>query len=107
MRRRAAAALALLVAALVGGCGGGEHPPPPHLRLSWRVSRLPAPAGERAVVRAATWCAGRWVVVGATSDAEDRTRPAVWTSADAQTWRSLRLRPGPDYYASREILGSV
>jgi hypothetical protein len=59
------------------------------------------------VVRAATWCAGRWVVVGATSDAQGRTRPAVWTSPDARTWRPARLRPGRDYYTSREILGSV
>jgi hypothetical protein len=46
-------------------------------------------------------------VVGATSEANGRTRPAVWTSPDARTWRSERLRPGRDYYTSREILGSV
>ena len=65
------------------------------------------PAGERALVRAATWCAGRWVVVGATAAGNGRTRPAVWTSPDARTWHSLRLRPGSDFYTAREILTSV
>jgi hypothetical protein len=57
--------------------------------------------------RDATWCGGRWVVVGATSDATGDTRPAAWSSSDAGTWRPIALRPGRDYYAARALLGSV
>jgi hypothetical protein len=75
--------------------------------LTWADTGLPVPDGERAVVRAATWCAGRWVVVGATATADDRTRPAVWTSTDARHWQTTPLHPGHDFYTAREILGSV
>jgi hypothetical protein len=59
------------------------------------------------MVRAATWCAGRWVVVGATATEGGRTRPAVWTSPDAREWQSTALHPGRDFYAARAILDSV
>jgi len=80
---------------------------PSGMHLSWQKSDLPAAAGERVVVRAATWCDGRWVVVGATADAGGNTRPAVWSSTDAADWRAVRLHPGHDYYAARAILFSV
>ena len=94
----------VLVAAAVTACGhhdrGGED-------LIWRAARLPVPAGDRALVRGATWCRDRWLVVGATADARGDTRPAVWSSADGRQWRTLRLDPGDDYYAARAILISV
>lgn len=91
----------------VGACSQGHTTASPWPRLSWHGSGLPAPAGQRAVVRAATWCDGQWVVVGATADAGSRTRPAVWVSTDARTWRTLTLHPGSDFYTAREILTSV
>lgn len=97
--------LGVAVAAGLSGCGG--HHEPAEAALSWRAAPLPAPAGDRAMVRGATWCGGRWVVVGATADPRGRTRPAVWASADGKRWATLRLDPGDDYYAARAILGSV
>lgn len=57
--------------------------------------------------RDATWCAGRWVVAGATVDATGLTRPAVWSSTDATTWHPLVLHPGQDFYAAHAVLGWV
>jgi hypothetical protein len=97
-----------VLAAALAACGGVDQAPEPHpLNLAWHGTTLPAPDGERAVVRAATWCAGHWVVVGATSTTDGRTRPAVWTSTDARQWQNIPLRPGRDFYTAREILGSV
>jgi hypothetical protein len=93
-----------LVAAAVAACG---HEDPPWTHLSWQAVRLPVPAGDRAMVRGTTWCGDRWIVVGATADEPGHTRPAVWASTDGETWRTLRLDPGNDYYAARAILTSV
>jgi hypothetical protein len=107
-RRTAGAigALATLLLGAVTACGGGGHQDLPWEHLSWQAASLPVHDGSRAVVRSATWCGGRWVVVGATADAVD-TRPAVWSSPDARTWTTVRLDPGGDHYAAREILASV
>jgi hypothetical protein len=100
-------ALGLLLGAVLAACTGVDRSPAPQpLHLAWRDDRLPVPEGERAMVRDATWCAGRWVVAGATATA-DRTRPAVWTSADGQHWQPVELHPGRDFYTAREILSSV
>src|SRR5215813_6981686 len=93
-----------LVAGGVGGCSSGGSSATPGHALSWHASGLPAPAGQRAVVRAATWCDGQWVVVGATAESDSRTRPAAWVSPDAHDWQSLTLHPGSDFYTAREIL---
>ncbi len=58
-------------------------------------------------MRDAAYCGGRWYVVGATATSSNRTRPAVWASADAAHWEVVRLHPGRDYYAARAVLGSV
>jgi hypothetical protein len=97
-------ALAVLLLAAMTACG---HQDRPTEHLSWQGAALPVRDGSRAVVRSTTWCDGRWVVVGAMAAASGATRPAVWTSADGRTWRTLRLHPGSDYYAAREILSSV
>lgn len=94
-----------MVATGLAACG--HHDAPSGIHLSWQQRDLPAAAGERVVARAATWCDGRWIVVGATADAGGNTRPAVWTSTDAVDWRPVRLHPGHDYYAARAILFSV
>jgi hypothetical protein len=106
VRRRLVALLAATLAA-AGLVACSQDDVPPGLHLSWHEGDLPAPASERVVVRAATWCAGRWVVVGATADERGHTRPAVWSSTDAVDWRAVRLHPGQDYYAARAILYSV
>lgn len=97
--------MATLLLGGVTACGGHQDLPWEH--LSWRSAALPVPDGSRSVVRSATWCAGRWVVVGATADAAGDTRPAVWTSAGGHVWHPARLHPGNDYYAAHAILGSV
>lgn len=75
--------------------------------MAWHESSLPTPTGARALVRDASYCGGRWYVVGATASASGQTHPAVWTSPDATSWQTVSLDPGGDYYAAREILGSV
>ena len=103
-RRRDLVALTGVVLVLLAGCGGGDHAgPSPH----WSGSSLPTPEGARAVVRDAAYCGGRWYVVGATATSSTRTRPAVWSSPDAEHWQPVSLDPGGDYYAARAILGSV
>jgi hypothetical protein len=93
---------------VVSACSGVDRSPEPQpLHLTWLGTGLPAPDGERAVVRAATWCAGQWIVAGATATADGDTRPAVWTSTDARHWQSTGLHPGRDFYTAREILDSV
>ena len=104
--RRAVAVLigAALLASGLSGCG---HQDPPWAHLAWQTAHLPLPAGDRAMVRGATWCGDRWVVVGATADTRGSTRPAVWVSGDGTHWQTLSLDPGDDYYAARAILTSV
>ncbi len=102
--RRDLVALTGVALLLLTGCGGGEPAGP---SPDWRESSLPTPDGARAVVRDAAYCAGRWYVVGATATSATRTRPAVWSSPDAEHWQAVRLDPGGDYYAARAILGSV
>jgi hypothetical protein len=91
-------------AASLTACG---HHEPVWDHLTWHAVQLPVPAGDRAMVRGATWCDGRWVVVGATADTRGNTRPEVWSSGDGRHWRTLRLRPGGDFYAARAVLTSV
>jgi hypothetical protein len=95
---------AALLAATLTACG---HQDPPWAHLSWQGAALPVPDGSRAVVRSATWCADRWVVVGATADAAGDTRAAAWSSPDGRTWGTVRLDPHHDYYAAHEILSTV
>jgi len=98
-----------LVGALVAtvGLSACGHDDPPWSDLAWHAARLPVPPGYRAMVRGATWCDHRWVVVGATADVRGRTRPAVWESTGGEHWQALVLHPGADYYAARAILTSV
>jgi hypothetical protein len=101
---RALAAAVLLVGA-VTACGG--HHDLPWAHLPWQAAELPVPDGTRAVVRSATWCGDEWVAVGATAKSALDTRPAMWTSRDGHSWDTVRLDPGSDYYAAREILATV
>jgi hypothetical protein len=75
--------------------------------LTWHAQSLPVPAGTRAMVRGATWCDDRWVVVGATADQRGETRPAVWSSSDGRDWRRVALDPRGDFYAASAVLSSV
>jgi hypothetical protein len=108
-RHRAAPLVAALAAGvLISACSNGSHasdPKPVH--LEWQGASLPVPAGERALVRDATWCRDRWLVVGATADAHGDTKPAVWSSVDGAVWRPVELEPRRDFYAGSAILGSV
>jgi hypothetical protein len=90
---------------LLAGCGGGGDPPAP--LVTWRESSLPTPTGVRALVRDASYCGGRWYVVGATSTSSGELHPAAWSSPDAARWQAVRLDPGRDVYATRDLLGSV
>jgi hypothetical protein len=90
---------------VLAGCGGGGDRPAPS--VTWHESSLPAPTGVRALVRDASYCGGRWYVVGATANRSGETRPAVWSSPDATRWQRVRLDPGSDVFAVRDLLGSV
>ncbi len=90
---------------VLAGCGGGNGPAAPS--VAWHESSLPTLAGARALVRDASYCGGRWYVVGGTSTASGEVRPAVWSSADAARWRTVRLDPAGDVFAVRDLLGSV
>ncbi len=99
-------ALTLLVA-LAGGCTPAVPTPVPEtvLRPQWRELTLPAPPGPsgRLVLRDATVCGGRWYLSGALADPAGVTRPVVWTSADAENWRSLEFQ-GTSYYGERAVI---
>ena len=58
------------------------------------------------MVRQATRCAGRWVVVGAVADPAGGTRPAMWSSADGAAWSSVPLR-ALSYYGHQNVLATV
>ena len=77
---------------VLAGCGGGGDPPAPS--VTWHESSLPTPAGARALVRDASYCGGRWYVVGATATPSGETRPAVWSSTDAARWRRAAAGSG-------------
>jgi hypothetical protein len=75
------------------------------IRPDWRSVTLPMPAGPagRLMLRDAVACAGRWYLVGAIGGPDGATRPAAWTSTDAQNWTTVRLAPN-SYYGERAIL---
>ncbi|MGW0432709.1 hypothetical protein ACWDV4_09210 [Micromonospora sp. NPDC003197] len=101
----------------VGGCRpagrtsdpGAGSPDPAMLaepiRPDWRPVSLPASDGipGRVVLRDATACAGRWFVVGAMRAADGATRPAAWTSPDAQNWTPLTVT-GSSFYGRQNVL---
>ena len=94
---------------LAGGCQGraAEEPAKP-VHPQWQRLTLPAPPGEpgRLMLRDITACAGRWYVVGAVATAQGATRPAAWTSTDAQSWSSLAFVP-ESYYGRQNVLYSA
>lgn len=93
----------LAVALLAAGCERSD--PDRTIRPQWQRLTLPAPPGEpgRLMLRDATACAGKWYVVGAVGGPGGATRPAAWTSADAQIWTSVALAP-TSYYGERNVL---
>lgn len=93
----------LAVALLAAGC---ERPAPDEtIRPQWQQLTLPAPPGEpgRLMLRDAAACGGKWYVVGAVGGPDGATRPAAWTSTDAQSWTSLTLAP-ESYYGRQNVL---
>lgn len=104
MSSRRRLAVYILALALLGtGC---ERPAPDNtLRPQWHPMSLPVPSGApgRLMVRDVAACAGRWYVVGAVATADGATRPAAWTSPDAQTWAPVPLTP-KTYYGRQNIL---
>jgi hypothetical protein len=102
-----AASTALAALGLAACGGGGGHRAPATTPLRWSSATVPVPQGRQAIVQSAVWCGGRWYVAGATAGPRGDTRPAVWTSGDARTWRRVRLRPGDDYYAIRAVMTSI
>jgi hypothetical protein len=103
-RRLLVVGLALL--SLVAGCSDAGTTPA--LRPHWQRVTLPMPPGPpgRISVRDATSCLGRWYLAGAILGAGDASRPAVWTSDDARTWRSVPLDPH-DPWAKRAIMYAI
>ncbi|MBV1852388.1 hypothetical protein [Catellatospora tritici] len=113
-RGTVAAVLAvLLTGAAMAGCTAGPaapgpSPQPSALSVSWQPVSLPVPQGKpgRLVLRDATVCAGRWVLVGAVADEDGGTRPAAWTAPDGRAWQPLVLRP-KTFYGEQDVLYSV
>lgn len=104
-------ALALAGTVIAGCSGGGADSPAdrvPAVEASWHEIDLPSPPGRagRIAVRDAATCAGSWYVVGAVIGSDGESRPAAWTSVDAQRWRPMVLEPR-EYWARRAILKSV
>lgn len=104
--------LALVAAVLVlTGCTSPEDPvtdPEAVRNVTWENLTLPFPPGAdgRIAVRDATYCDGRWYLVGGVFPPVGDSRPAGWTSADGTTWVSLEFDP-VGYWAERAVLSSV
>lgn len=104
-----AALLAGLVTAAPAGCDAdADDGRPDEVVLDWRAVDLPVPPGRRGrlAVRDATVCGDTWVLVGGVFMTSDRSRPAIWSSPDGETWTSLPVAP-KDYWARRSVLTSV
>ncbi|GHJ44886.1 hypothetical protein Cs7R123_22280 [Catellatospora sp. TT07R-123] len=104
---------ALLAGGAAAGCtGGGQASAPPSpvpaLSPAWQAVTLPVPPGGpgRLMVRDATVCGGRWVLVGAVAAADGGTRPAAWTAPDGQAWQPVALHP-KTFYGEQDVLYSV
>jgi hypothetical protein len=105
-RPRPIAAAVLTAVLLAAGC---QSDTPDRVDdPGWRRVTLPAPPGEpgRLMLRDAAACGGHWYVVGAVATPDGGTRPAAWTSTDAQSWTSVPLA-AKSYYGVRNILYSV
>jgi hypothetical protein len=105
--RTVAAVATVAMAVLLAGC----RPSPSHVdtpvTYPWQLAALPGPGqGERAVVRAASACGGRWYLTGAIVGADGSPRPAAWVSDDAVSWKSMRLEPNT-YYGRLNTLYSA
>ncbi len=100
MRRVTAA---LVSAGLLAGCS--PAPPSDSGPVVWRESSLPVGSGT-ALARDVTECGGFWFVVGGVREASGETRPAVWSSADAVSWRPVALEP-VSFYGGRSVLSAV
>jgi hypothetical protein len=111
LHRRVVAGLVGLTL-LVAGCQrpavDGPDDGEDQIRPRWQALELPMPAGAagRLMLRDTVACAGRWYLVGAVASAAGETRPAVWTSADALTWRSVALA-ATTYYGRQNVLSVV
>ncbi|HEX6681307.1 MAG TPA: hypothetical protein VF062_00815 [Candidatus Limnocylindrales bacterium] len=113
-KHRAAVASFLALSMVLAGCdpadrsGDGPEARPP-VEPAWRSVTLPMPEGPpgRLMLREAVACGGTWYVLGAIGAPNGDTRPAVWTSTDTETWRTVGLRPHPrSYYGERSIIYS-
>ncbi|WP_258395457.1 hypothetical protein [Micromonospora saelicesensis] len=110
MSRRMGAVLGVL-AVLVAACESSACPDcaePLPVRPAWQSVVLPDTPGVpgRAVLRDATACAGRWYVVGGVVDLAGETRPAAWSSADANSWVPLPTAP-VTFYGRQHVLSSA
>lgn len=100
---------AALLAVTACTSSSDEGPDPePVLEVAWEELTLPFPPGPegRIAVRDATYCDGRWYVVGGVFPPVGDSRPAGWTSADGSTWEPLAFDP-IGYWAERAVLSSV
>jgi hypothetical protein len=106
--RVAALGLVLALALAPAGCDSDADTEPEPVSLDWQAVELPVPPGPegRLAVRDATVCGDAWVLVGGVFMTSDRSRPAVWSSADGRSWTSLPVAP-KDYWAKRSVLTSV
>jgi hypothetical protein len=100
--------LALL---LTAGCAGhartaGGHPSAGPTEPAWRAVTLPAAGAGRVEVRDVAACPGHWYAAGGYLLSDGSTRPALWTSTDAQRWASVPIRPS-SVYGPTQLLSAV
>jgi hypothetical protein len=107
------AGLAILLAA---GCTGHDTGPGagaapaaaagPSSGPAWQAVTLPASGPGRPEVRDLAACGGHWYAAGGYLLPDGSTRPALWSSTDAQTWTPVPTAP-VSFYGPIQLLSAV
>ncbi|GIH13473.1 hypothetical protein [Rugosimonospora africana] len=96
---------------LTAGCTGQERATGGHTGTgpavpAWRAVTLPATGSGRVEVRDVAACPGHWYAAGGYLLPDGSTRPALWTSSDAERWTAVPVRP-TSVYGPAQLLSAV
>src|SRR5262245_47835832 len=94
------------IAAIVACSASPTPAPTTMLRPAWQETTLPVPSGERAVVRGSASCGGTWYLSGSMVTAAGAYRPAIWTSTDLRTWRTIPINP-VSFYGKQNTISFI